>query len=74
MEILKTESLKQKWMEKSDARKFFGLEDRKPYFQTLLKEFKNESDGYLSPTYKVVLIDIDKFEQFLKKREENKFR
>lgn len=73
MEITKVTTLPQKWMEKSQAMKYFGLENRKSYFQNLLKDFK-QSDGYLSPTYKVVLIDIDKFEQFLKKREENKFR
>jgi len=56
--------------------KNFGLEDRQSTFQKLLKEFKEGeySDGYLSPTYKVVLIDIDMFEKFLRKREERKFR
>lgn len=73
MEILKTIPVKQKWMEKSQAMKYFGLENRKSYFQNLLKDFK-KSDGYLSPTYKVVLIDVEKFEKFLREREEAKFR
>lgn len=76
MEVLTTVPTKQKWMEKSHAQKNFGLEDRQSTFQKLLKEFKEGeySDGYLSPTYKVVLIDIDMFEEFLRKREERKFR
>ncbi|KFN92143.1 hypothetical protein [Tetragenococcus muriaticus] len=76
MEITKVTTIPQKWMEKSHAMKYFGLDERKPYFQSLLKEFKNSefADGYLSPTYKVVLIDIDMFEEFLRNREERKFR
>lgn len=76
MEITKVTTVQQKWMEKSHAMKYFGLDERKPYFQSLLKEFKESKfcDGYLSPTYKVVLIDIDMFEEFLRKREERKFR
>lgn len=76
MEITKVTTIPQKWMEKSHARKYFGLDERKPYFQSLLKEFKEGqfSDGYLSPTYRVVLIDVDQFEDFLKYREERKFR
>lgn len=76
MEITKVTTIPQKWMEKSHARKYFGLEERKPYFQSLLKEFKESefAEGYLSPTYKVTLIDINLFENFLKDREERKFR
>lgn len=76
VEITKVTTIPQKWMEKSHAQKNFGLEDRQSTFQKLLKEFKEGeySDGYLSPTYKVVLIDIDMFEEFLRKREERKFR
>ncbi len=76
MEITKVTTVPQKWMEKSHAQKYFGLEDKQATFQKLLKEFKEGeySDGYLSPTYKVVLIDVDMFEEFLRKREERKFR
>ena len=76
MEITKVTTIPQKWMEKSHARKYFGLDERKPYFQSLLKEFKESefSEGYLSPTYRVALIDVDLFEKFLKDREERKFR
>jgi len=76
MPILETIPTKQKWMEKSHAQKYFGLEDKKSTFQKLLKEFKEGkySDGYLSPTYKVILVDIEMFEEFLKERQKNKFR
>ena len=74
--IAKTIELQQVWMEKSACQKFFGLDARTPYFQKLLTEFRESDfkDGYLSPTYKVVLVDINKFEAFLKWKEANKFK
>ena len=74
--IAKTIEIPQVWMEKSSCRQFFGLEERKSYFQSLLTEFRDGEfkDGYMSPTYKVVLVDINKFEAFLKWKEANKFK
>lgn len=74
--IAKTVEVKQVWMEKSQAQKYFGLEERFPYYQKLVSEFSKSEfkDGYLSPTYKVVLIDIKKFEAFLKWKAEKKFK
>ena len=75
--VAKTIDLEQAWMGKDHAIVYFGCENRKPYFQKLLatfKEHKDFKDGYLAPTYKVVLIHIATFEKFLRWHEANKFK
>lgn len=67
--IAKTIPIDKKWMRKENAMKHFDFDENQVRsFGALLSEFKNHpdfSEGYLNPTYKLVLIDIDLFEQFL---------
>lgn len=75
--IAKTIEVEQAWLEKTENRKYFGLDVKSDsYYQDLLKEFKTSEfkDGYLSPTYGVVLIDVKLFEQFLRDKKAKKFK
>lgn len=67
-----TPVVEQVWMAKQDAVKYFGYENHEQTFQGLLKRFKEHNlfkDFYLLPTYKVPIIRIDKFEEFLRVEE-----
>lgn len=75
--IAKTIELPQAWMAKDEAIIFFGYQMHRPLFQKLLKEFKEHDDfsqGYMLPTHNMPIIDIKLFKEFLKWREENKFK
>lgn len=66
------ETVSQCWIAKQDAIKYFGYENHQPVFQKILKRFKEHEkfkDYYLSPTYKVPIVRIDKFEEFLRLEE-----
>lgn len=65
------------WMSKEEAIVCFGYTGHESAFQKVLAEFKDHPDypdGYRLPTYKVPIIRIDLFDQFLKWRDENKFK
>lgn len=75
--IAKTIEVPQAWMEKQNAIKYFGYEGREQSFQKLLAQFKEHDEykkGYLSPTYKIVLLHINTFEAFLRWVEKNKYK
>lgn len=76
--IAKTVAVEKKWMRKDNAMKHFDFAGNQVRsFGVLLSEFKSHPDfsqGYLNPTYKLVLIDIDLFEQFLIWKHDNKFK
>lgn len=68
----------QKFANKEQAMEYFGFAKKSTAtFQRYLAEFKQHKDfgsGYINPTGGYVLIDIDKFEQFLRWKDANKFR
>lgn len=66
------QKITQVWIAKQDAIKYFGYENHQPVFQKLLKRFKEDKrfkEYYLLPTYKVPIVRIDKFEEFLRVEE-----
>lgn len=79
MHITKVEviEINQKFANKDQTRKYFGFAKKSTAtFQRYLAEFKQHSDfgsGYINPTGGYVLIDIDKFEQFLRWKDKNKY-
>lgn len=75
--IANTIELPQAWMGKEDAIIYFGYEKHEPTFQKLLAEFKAHEEfkkGYRLATYKVPIVRIDLFDQFLEWRDKNKFK
>lgn len=68
----------QKFANKEQAMEYFGFAQKSTAtFQRYLAEFKQHKvfgSGYINPTGGYVLIDIDKFEQFLRWKDANKFR
>lgn len=75
--IANTLELPQAWMPKNEAIKYFGFEGHESTFQRLLAEFKVHADfknGYRSPTYKIVLVNINQFDRFLDWKAKNKFK
>lgn len=75
--LAETIKLPQLSMPKDEAIKYFGFEGHESTFQRLLAEFKVHPDyksGYRAPTYKIVLININLFDQFLDWKDKNKFK
>lgn len=77
MQLTKVVEIPQAWMPKEEAIIHFGYKGHEAVFQKLLAEFKehdNFKDGYRNATYKVVTINIDLFDSFLKWKNDNKFK
>lgn len=80
MQITKVEvvNLTQKFANKDQTMEYFGFAKKSTAtFQRYLSEFKQNKDfgsGYINPTGGYVLIDIDKFEQFLRWKDATKYR
>lgn len=76
--IARTVQVEQHWMLKEDAMKHFGFKEKQARtFSRYLSEFKMNpefTEGYMNPSYKIVLIDVDIFERFLKWKDKNKFK
>ncbi|MFR3683916.1 MAG: hypothetical protein ACLTXM_02610 [Enterococcus sp.] len=75
--IAKTVEIPQVWMAKDEALVYFGYKNHVSTFQKILAEFKDHPDyqeGYRLPTYKVPIVRIDLFDQYLKWRDLNKFK
>lgn len=75
--LSKVIELPQAWMAKDEAIVYFGYQLHKALFQKLLKEFKEHqkfSDGYRLVTSNLPIINIQKFDDFLKWREANKYK
>lgn len=75
--IAKTIEIPQLSMGKEEAMINFGFRNHKRTFQDLLKEFKEHPEfgkGYNLVTYKVLLINVEDFDNFLKWRGKNKFK
>jgi hypothetical protein len=69
--------LPQAWMAKDEAIIYFGYKLHKALFQKLLKEFKEHEkfrDGYRLPTSNMPIINIKLFDEFLKRRDKNKYK
>lgn len=80
MEITKINILpvQPKFANKEQTMEYFGFAKKSTAtFQRYLSEFKQHeefSSGYINPTGGYVLIDVKKFEQFLRWKDANKFR
>jgi len=67
----------QAWLPKEEAIIFFGYKGHEASFQKLLAEFKDHPEfgkGYRSPTYKIVTVHIQRFDDFLTWKQANKFK
>lgn len=77
IEVGRVVPVEQLWASKSEARVMFGYKNHEAVFNRLWSTFKNHKDyrdGYLSPTYGVPIVQINKFEEFLLWKDKNKFK
>ncbi len=75
--VAKTIEVPQAWMAKDEAIIYFGYQKHKALFQKLLREFKEHEDykdGYRLPTYGLPIVKVQLFDEFLKWRDQNKFK
>lgn len=80
MEITKVNviTIDQKFATVPQAMMYFGFEKKsRRTFGRYMAEFadhKDYKDGYINPTGNFVLLDIQKFEEFLRWKDKNKFK
>lgn len=80
MEItkVKVETINQKFATVPQAMKYFGFEQKsRRTFGRYMAEFTDHKEfrnGYINPTGNFVLLDIQMFEEFLRWKDENKFK
>ncbi|WP_240310759.1 hypothetical protein [Brochothrix thermosphacta] len=69
--------VEQAYISKQDAIVYFGYQNHQSVFQKLLKEFKEHvsfGKGYILSTYGLPILNIQLFEEFLRWRDENKYK